>query len=104
MELANDGAGNVFVSEGVIGHLMAAGRSLYPWDIVVNYVGGTIFLDARVPQEMDMHSVNENSHVPPPEEDPEDINGRDRLAFEATVINHDFSQQVRPPLANPRAP
>jgi hypothetical protein len=54
-------------------------------------------LDAREPQDFDLLSVNENSHVIPSEEDPEDINGRRRLALEATLINQDFSQQVRNP-------
>ena len=79
---------------------MACGRSFYPWDIVITYAGGTIFLDAREPQDFDLLSVNENSHVIPSEEDPEDINGRRRLALEATLINQDFSQQVRALLCN----
>jgi len=93
-ELAGNGAGNVFATESVLSHLMACGRSFYPWDIVITYVGGTLFLDAREPQDFDLLSVNENSHVIPSEEDPEDINGRRRLALEATLINQDFSQQV----------
>lgn len=96
-ELAGNGTGNVFATESVLSHLMACGRSFYPWDIVITYVGGTIFLDAREPQDFDLLSVNENSHVIPSEEDPEDINGRRRLALEATLINQDFSQQVRNP-------
>ena len=93
-ELAAEEAGNVFATESVLGHLMASGRSIYPWDIVIHYVGGAIFLDARKPQDFDLHSANENSHQPPEEFDEESPNGRNRLAVEATVINHDFSQQV----------
>jgi translation initiation factor 3 subunit D len=102
-ELAAEEAGNVFATESVLGHLMAGGRSIYPWDIVIHYVGGAIFLDARKPQDFDLHSANENSHHSPEEVDEEAPNGRSRLAVEATVINHDFSQQVLLPNSRPDA-
>lgn len=93
-ELAGEGAGNVFATDSVLAHLMASTRSAYPWDIVINYIGGTIFLDAREPQEFDIHSVNETSHQPPEDTGVEDINGRGQLSIEATITHHDFKQQV----------
>jgi hypothetical protein len=99
-ELAEAGQDHVFVTDSVLSHLMAASRSVYPWDIVVSYIGGTIFLDARSPEAFNIHTVNETSHQPPSEEDKdekgeEDINCRSHLSSEATIIHHDFTQQVR---------
>jgi translation initiation factor 3 subunit D len=93
-QLAEEDAGNVFVTDAVLSHLMASSRSVYPWDIVINFIGGTIFLDARSPQFFDIHSVDETSHQPPPEDDEENINGRVALSHEATIAHHDFTQTV----------
>ena len=92
--LAEEGAGNVYVTDAVLSHLMTSSRSVYPWDIVITYIGGTIFLDVRSATSFDIHTVNENSHIPPSEDDDEDINGRRQLGYEATIIHHDFTQQV----------
>lgn len=92
--LAEETAGNVYVTDTVLSHLMASSRSVYPWDIVITYIGGTIFLDVRSPDSFAIHTVNENSHNPPAEDSDEDMNGRRQLGFEATVIHHDFTQQV----------
>merc|ERR1711962_1433706 len=38
---------NVFVTDAILATLMCAGRSAYSWDIVVQKIGGKVFLDKR---------------------------------------------------------
>lgn len=90
--------GNVFATDAIIAQLMAASRSVYSWDIVIQKVNGMLFLDKRENSTFDLLSVSETAHDPPspvgsgnPEED---INLPDKLAVEATMINQSFSQQV----------
>jgi translation initiation factor 3 subunit D len=94
-QLASEDKGNVFASDAVLAHLMASPRSVYPWDIVITYLpGGIIFLDVRVPLEFELEPVNETAHVPPPENDPDDINGRSMLTVEASIVHANFMQQI----------
>lgn len=40
----------VAVTDAVLTQLMASTRSVYPWDIVITYLGrGMVFMDARKP-------------------------------------------------------
>ena len=94
-EAAQNDVGDVFVTDTVLSHLMAASRTVTPWDIVITYLpGGIIFLDSRDALEFELHTVNETAHVPPVE-DPEDINGQSQLSIEATTIHQNVTQQVR---------
>jgi len=45
--LAQSRAGNVFGTDIIIATLMAATRSAYSWDIIINKVGNTIIFDKR---------------------------------------------------------
>lgn len=99
-DFAQEGTGNVFVSDSVLVHLMSAPRSQHPWDIEVTRLpGGILIIDARDPNVYDTVTVGENSAVPPPE-DPTDPNNREKLAREATAIQRAFTQSV---LVAPRA-
>jgi translation initiation factor 3 subunit D len=93
-DLIDAGVGTAFASDAVLSHLMTCRRSVYPWDVVVSVVAGKMFLDCRKPAEFDMASVNETATRPPPEEEPDALNGRRQLAVEATSINRQFSQQI----------
>lgn len=95
-EYSSDEVGNVFATDSVLAHIMACPRSVYPWDIVITYLGGTIFLDVRDALEFEMQTVNETSRCPPPESDDyaDDPNHRENLELEATTIQQNFIQQV----------
>jgi hypothetical protein len=98
---------------------MAAPRSVYPWDIVINRIGDKLFFDKRDASQIgelafyfilfyfilffvqektnnvcliDLFTVNETSPDPP--SDAEGINSPDSLALEATYVNQSFIQQV----------
>jgi len=96
-QLATEGKGNVFATDVILSHIMAAARSVYPWDIVIQRVGEgdnkTIFFDKREDQ-LDYLSVNETAYEPPNPEYKESINSAFNLSVEATTINQNFSQQV----------
>ncbi|GMH54094.1 hypothetical protein TL16_g05466, partial [Triparma laevis f. inornata] len=93
-------AGNVFATDGIISHLMACTRSVYPWDVIVQKLpDGTLFFDKRDSSQFDMLTVSETSNDPPKvdEDDPDSINTPDKLSLEATMINQNFSQQCLQP-------
>uniref|UniRef100_A0A7S3AMK6 Eukaryotic translation initiation factor 3 subunit D n=1 Tax=Haptolina ericina TaxID=156174 RepID=A0A7S3AMK6_9EUKA len=91
----------VFATDAILAVLMAAGRSTYSWDIVVNRVGNKLFLDKRPDSSIDYVTCNETAHDVG-DEDKESINHPVKLMSEATFINQNFSQQVlsktEPPL------
>ncbi|GKY94480.1 hypothetical protein MPSEU_000413900 [Mayamaea pseudoterrestris] len=92
-KLAIDGAGQVFVTDAILAHLMTCTRSVYPWDIVVQKLpNGTLFFDKRDNSQLDYLTVQETSYTPPTDE--EGINTVERLGLEATIINQNFSQQI----------
>ena len=92
---AADEKGNVFVTDTILAQLMAAPRSIYSWDIVVQKINGMIFLDKRNDSNIDMLTVCETAvDAPTLAEDMEEINYPDALGQEATAINQNFSQQV----------
>ena len=92
-QLARDNVGNVFATDTILSTLMAAPRSVYSWDIVVQRVGSKLFLDKRDNSQFDYLTVNETSHDPP-YDDKDSINSPFNLSQEATFINQNFSQQV----------
>merc|ERR1712112_766773 len=84
---------NVFVTDAILATLMCASRSAYSWDIVVQKIGGKVFLDKRDNTEFDLLTVSETS-AEPPQEEGSNLNSPGNLALEATFVNHNFSQQV----------
>jgi len=94
-DLAVKKAGNVFATDTILAHLMACTRSVAPWDLVVQKLGDTIFIDKRDDSFFDFLTVNETAAEPPVQgEDAESINTPRKLAIEATMINQNLSQQV----------
>lgn len=92
-KLAIDGAGQVFITDTILAHLMTCTRSVYPWDIVVQKLpGGTLFFDKRDNSTFDYLTVQETAYQPPSDED--GLNTPERLGLEATMINQNFSQQI----------
>jgi len=84
---------NVFVTDAILATLMCASRSAYSWDIVVQKIGGKVFLDKRDNTEFDLLTVSETS-AEPPQDEGANLNSPRNLALEATFVNHNFSQQV----------
>merc|ERR1739844_324809 len=84
---------NVFVTDAILATLMCASRSAYSWDIVVQKIGGKVFLDKRDNTEFDLLTVSETS-TEPPQDEGSNLNSPRNLALEATFVNHNFSQQV----------
>jgi len=92
---AVDNVGDVYATDTVIAQLMAAPRSVYSWDIVIEKVNGVVFLDKRDNSSFDFLTVSETSLEPPSaSEETEEYNHPDKLSLEATMINQNFSQQV----------
>ncbi|XP_033167293.1 eukaryotic translation initiation factor 3 subunit D-2 [Drosophila mauritiana] len=85
--------GNVFATDEILSTIMCCTRSNYSWDVVVEKLGTKVFLDKRYNDQFDLLTVNETS-VEPPMEEEGSINSAHSLAMEATLINHNFSQQV----------
>lgn len=85
--------GNVYATDAILATIMCTTRSNYSWDIVIEKIGGKLFMDKRDNTEFDLLTVNETS-VEPPNEDGNSLNSPRNLAIEATFINHNFSQQV----------
>ncbi len=94
-KFAVEGLGDVYATDAIIAQLMAAPRSVYSWDIVIQKVNGIIFLDKRDNSSFDFLTVSETSHDPPTASDEADaINYPEALSVEATMVNQNFSQQV----------
>lgn len=92
-EMAQAGMGNVIATDELMAQLMAAPRSVFPWDIVITYAAGVMFLGVRDGSQAARLTVNETSHEPPAE-DPKERNNRHDLSLEATSIQQNFTQQV----------
>lgn len=104
--------GTIFATDAILATLMAAPRSIYSWDIVIQRVGTKTFLDKRdntqfgkpllfymplatflICKIVDYLTVNETANDPPSDEkDP--VNSPNALSQEATFINQNYSQQV----------
>ncbi|KAF9365475.1 hypothetical protein BGX34_009904 [Mortierella sp. NVP85] len=90
-----EGEQHVFATDSIISVLMAATRSVYPWDIVITKTGNKIVFDTREGSQIDYVSVNENSTDPPMDTgDKDNINSPSALSLEATYINTNFAAQV----------
>ena len=87
--------GEVYATDAILSHLMASPRSVYSWDLVIEKVGGVIFIDKREDSLFDFLTVSETAHEPPTASDEMDeINHPEKLSLEATKINQNFCQQV----------
>ncbi|KAF9963217.1 hypothetical protein BGZ70_007554 [Mortierella alpina] len=94
-EAAEEGEQRVFATDTIIGVLMTASRSVYPWDIVITRTGDKVIFDTREGSQLDYVSVNENSTDPPMDTgDKDNINSPSALSLEATYINTNFAAQV----------
>ncbi|KAF9579626.1 hypothetical protein BGW38_004044, partial [Lunasporangiospora selenospora] len=94
-EPTNEGEQRVFATDTIIGVLMTAPRSVYPWDIVITREADKVIFDTREGSQLDYVSVNENSNDPPMDTgDKDNINSPSALALEATYINTNFAAQV----------
>jgi len=89
----------VFATDELLAHLMAAPRSVKPWDLYFTRMeNGLMFIDKREALGLEMLTVNEtlsqrqlqdNEKLTiAPHDQPE------KLSIEATAINQNFSQQV----------
>lgn len=97
--LVND-IGDIFATDAIIAHLVAAPRSKNSWDIVIEKTEGKIFMDKRENCGFDLLSVSETAvKAPNDSEEFEEINHPGKLSIEATAINQNFSQQVLIPEA-----
>lgn len=77
---AQKGKATVFTTDVVLAQLMAAPRSVLPWDLLVTYQNGQIFLDKRPGNDgADTLTVHENAAVPNTNEDEKDINSISNL-------------------------
>ncbi|XP_037725906.1 eukaryotic translation initiation factor 3 subunit D-2 [Drosophila subpulchrella] len=85
--------GNIFATDEILATIMCCTRSNYSWDVVIEKLGTKVFLDKRDNTQFDLLTVNETSQEPPTDEEGS-INSAHSLAMEATLINHNFSQQV----------
>lgn len=92
-KLIGEKAGNVYATDTILSVLMAATRSVNSWDIIVRKEGGVLFFDKRPDSKIDFLSVNENWNEIL-QTDKDSVNHPANLSREATVINHNFSQQV----------
>jgi len=99
----------VYATDAILAVIMAAPRSAYSWDLVVNRVGDKLFLDKRVDSSLDYTTCMETANDFG-DDDKDSINHPFKLMNEATHINHCFSQQVlsksTPPIEfdEPRGP
>eukprot|EP00744_Colponema_vietnamica_P000973 GILI01001678.1.p1 GENE.GILI01001678.1~~GILI01001678.1.p1 ORF type:complete len:516 (+),score=163.15 GILI01001678.1:234-1781(+) len=106
-QLASENVGNVFATDHILACLMAAPRSVYSWDLIVQRVGNSLFFDKRDGSQFDFLTVNETAQETPSADDKDSVNSAQRLSQEATFINQNFSQmvlgkdQARTPMANP---
>ncbi|KAJ2177237.1 hypothetical protein GGH18_006156, partial [Coemansia sp. RSA 530] len=86
----------VFATDSVLATLMAATVSTSAWDVVVNRVGSSLYLDKREGGPIDFPSVNENAAEPPADSGEKDasINLAPMLAMEARDINSNYIRQI----------
>lgn len=97
-KIAAGGEGSVFATGAILALIMAVPRSVQSWDVIVQRIGGKLFLDKRDGSMVDYVTVNETSHDAPKDEKnltgDEVINSFQSLAKEATKINENFTQAV----------
>lgn len=94
-DCAVNGLGDVYATDVIIAQLMAAPRSVYSWDIIIEKTNGMVFLDKRDNSSFDFLTVSETAAEPPSiSDDTEEYNHPEKLSLEATMIDQNFSQQV----------
>ena len=95
---AMEKAGNVFATDSILSSLMAAPRSVWGWDLVVQKMDGMLFYDKRE-DNADLLTVSETANETPVylPDDVDPINLPAKLAVEATIINQNYSQQILKP-------
>lgn len=86
--------GDIFATDAILSQLMAAPRSVFSWDIIIQKVNNMVFLDKREGSTFDFLTVSETAREPPVADDVDSINHPQKLSLEATMINQNFSQQV----------
>jgi len=84
----------VIATDHVLAAIVAAGRSIYSWDLVITKINGKIIIDKRDGSQVDYLSVNESAQEPPNIEDKETLNTPMSLSQEASCLNQNFSQMV----------
>lgn len=89
---AEKGEGNVFMTDTMWSTLMSISRSACSWDLIITKSKGQIWFDKR--PQFDFPTVNENANESPDPNDSDQNNTPSRLAQEAHMINHVFSQQI----------
>lgn len=97
--MSDDAAIEVIATDHILACLMAAGRSVYSWDILISKSGNKILLDKRDGSAVDFLTVNETAHEPPTylADDKDSINSPPKLGKEAARINQNFSQLIVDP-------
>jgi len=96
MQLKDQGKGNVFATDTILALLMTCWRSVYSWDIIVDYYDGIIVFDKRRKSMISHVTVDENinqQNQPKYEEQPEK-NKLASLTNEATNIQMKYRDQV----------
>jgi len=93
-EYAKNNEGNVFVTDQILSMLLAAPKSIYPWDVVVTYKDGILFIDKRGSESgIDEIHCDETAKEQPIL-DSENIDSMGNLSVEAKKINDSVREQV----------
>ena len=98
-ELATTGDDDIFATDNILAMIMTAPRVVDSFDVIIQKIGGKIFLDARHGSAADFLTVNETATEPPKAED--GINAPVPLSREATRLNQNFSHQSIVPDTDP---
>merc|ERR1712039_438544 len=95
VELANakSNNANIYTTDNVLSAIMCCNRSKYSFDIVIDKVGDTMFLNERS-KTLSPYSVDECSQYRPTKKGTAKNNQVESLAQEATYINHVFREQM----------
>jgi translation initiation factor 3 subunit D len=91
--LIEEKRGTVFGTDTIFATLMSAGRSANAWDLSCRKEDGVLVFDKRANSSVDYLTVNENWNEVQ-ETDKKSMNHPTQLFQEATLINHNFQQQV----------
>lgn len=91
VDLMNQEAGNVFITDSILTTLMTVLRSVYSWDIQVTKVGDRLVFDKVRNGIFDDMSVNETADFPPEDDDSgATLNSTKSLADECYRVNLAF--------------
>ncbi|CAD7944332.1 unnamed protein product [Amoebophrya sp. A120] len=94
--MTDDSSIEVAGTDHILACLMAAGRSVYSWDVLVQKIGNKLIFDKRDGAPCDFTTVNETAQEPPSynPEDKDSINAPPKLSREAARVNQNFSECV----------